>query len=152
MSIRVSLSDIIQGMEFQSDEMKSYLNTQTGKVVTVDDEALYAAEDCDPDGSHEPGELELARAILDGRTYLQLPDRFDIDEYRMMERYAQSVADGAKAEELFVALRGRGAFRYFKDTVRRLGIADDWYAFRDRAFEEIAVEWCEENGISFERG
>ena len=53
---------------------------------------------------------------------------------------------------LFVALRGRGAFRYFKATVRRLGIADDWYAFRDQAFEEIAVAWCEDNGIAFARG
>jgi hypothetical protein len=151
MSVRVSLSDIIQGMEFQSDEMKSYLNIQTGKVVTVDDEALYAAEDGDPEGFHDPDELKVARDILDGKEYLPLPDRFDIDEYRMMERYAQSVADDAKADELFVALRGRGAFRYFKDTVRRLGIADDWYAFRDRAFEQLAVEWCDENGVAFER-
>ena len=152
MSIRVSLSDIVEGMEFQSDEVKPYVNTQTGKVVTVDDEALFAAENGDPDGCNESGELELARDILDGKTYLPLPDRFDIDEYRMMERYAQSVADEAKAQELFVALRGRGTFRYFKDTVRRLGIADDWYAFRDQAFEEIAVAWCEDNGIAFARG
>ena len=29
-------------------------------------------------------------------------------------------------------------------------MADDWYAYRQRAFEEIAVAWLAENGIAYE--
>ncbi len=42
-------------------------------------------------------------------------------------------------------------FRRFKDTLLRHGIADDWYAYRQRAFEEIAVAWLEENGVAYVR-
>ena len=53
------------------------------------------------------------------------------------------------ASQLERALHGRGAFRMFKDTVHRLGLQDAWYAFRDRALREIAIDWCEANGIEW---
>ncbi|MHC4632348.1 MAG: UPF0158 family protein, partial [Planctomycetota bacterium] len=46
--------------------------------------------------------------------------------------------------------KGRGAFRRFNDAIRDYGIADDWYKYRDDALKEIAIEWCEENGIEFD--
>ena len=45
MTIRVKLEDIIQGMEFQSDESTSYLNKNTGEVVTISEEEFGAAKD-----------------------------------------------------------------------------------------------------------
>jgi hypothetical protein len=36
----VKLSDIIEGLEFQSDECFSYLHTTTGEVVSVTTEEL----------------------------------------------------------------------------------------------------------------
>jgi hypothetical protein len=54
-----------------------------------------------------------------------------------MERFARSITAAAVSDELDAALHGRGAFRRFKDAVRRLGIADDWYRFRDAALEEM---------------
>ena len=35
MAVHVKLKDIIEGLEFQSDESFSYLNTPTGEVVSV---------------------------------------------------------------------------------------------------------------------
>jgi len=58
-----------------------------------------------------------------------------------MERFARSLTDAAARDELDAALHGRGAFRRFKDAVQRLGIADEWYRFRDAVFEEIAIEF-----------
>jgi hypothetical protein len=40
MTIHVKLTDIIEGLEFQSDEGSSYVNTATGKVVYCTDEEL----------------------------------------------------------------------------------------------------------------
>ena len=66
-----------------------------------------------------------------------------------MERFAWSLTDAAVSDELKAAVHGRGAFRRFKDIVHRLGIADDWYRFRDGALEEIAVEFLTAHGIEF---
>jgi hypothetical protein len=47
-ALRVQLSDIIEGLEFQSDECFSYLNTTTGEIVSVTTEELRAAEEDAP--------------------------------------------------------------------------------------------------------
>jgi hypothetical protein len=149
--VRVQLKDILEGMEFQSDEVTAFLHRPTGRVIAVSDEAVQAAEE--GAGADEVEEFELAdaRGFLEaGEDYLALPDRFEIDEYRMMERFATGVADPAAQAELGNALRGRGAFRRFKDAVRRLELAEEWYAYRDRGYEDVARAWCEAHGIVVE--
>jgi hypothetical protein len=149
--VRVQLKDILEGMEFQSDEVTAYLHRPAGRVIAVSDEALQPAEE--GAGADEVEELELAdaRGILEaGEDYLALPDRFEIDEYRMMERFAAGVADPAAQAELGDALRGRGAFRRCKDAVRRLELAEEWYAYRDRGYEAVARAWCEAHAIVVE--
>ena len=44
---------------------------------------------------------------------------------------------------------GKGAFRRFKDSVIRLGLDQRWYQWRDEAYKKKAIEWCEENGITY---
>ena len=147
---RVRLSDVVEGMEMQSDEMHSFLHRPTGRIVTVSDEALAAAED-DDDESASPEELADARKILEAESeYLELPDRFEIDEYRMMERFARGIADASARDAVLRAMHGRGAFRYFKDTVHRLGLAKSWYAFRDECYLDVAREWCEANDVAYD--
>jgi hypothetical protein len=46
--LRVKLSDIVEGLEFQSDERFSYLNTTNGEAVSVTTEELRAAEEGQP--------------------------------------------------------------------------------------------------------
>jgi len=80
-----------------------------------------------------------------------LPGKFEIHEWSIMERFARSLTDAAESDELDAALHGRGAFRRFKDAAHRLGIADEWYQFRQTALEEIATEFLEAHGIAFHR-
>ena len=47
-ALRVKLSDLIEGMDFQSDEQSSFLNLTTGEVVSITDEELRAAENNEP--------------------------------------------------------------------------------------------------------
>jgi hypothetical protein len=104
--VPVSLKDILEGMEFQSDELTAYLHRPTGRVLAVSDEALQAAEEgAGAEAGVEEFELADARGILEaGDDYLPLPDRFEIDEYRMMERFTAGVADPAVRAELADAL------------------------------------------------
>jgi hypothetical protein len=154
MAIRVRLQDIIEGMEWQSDETISYLNTRTGEVVTVTAEHLAAAEAGEADveqADWERDAMAVARAIVGSTDYVRLPDRFEIDEYRMMERFANLCVEEGARTQLDLALRGSGAFRRFKDAVSQLGLAKRWYAFRGRGYEEVAIEWCQVHGIDFEQ-
>jgi len=154
MAIQIRLEDIIDGMEWQSDEMTSYLNTRTGEVVTVAAEHMAAAEEGEEDvelADWERDAMVVARAVVESTDYVRLPDRFEINEYHMMERFANSCAEEEARIQLDRALRGSGAFRYFKDTVNQLELAERWYAFRDRGYEEVAIEWCQAHGIDFEQ-
>jgi len=146
-STQVQIDAIVEGMEMQSDDMHSFLHRPSGRVVTVSDDALAAAED-DDDEAVSDEELAEAHQILSAEDeYLALPDRFEIDEYRMMERFARGLR-AAERDATLRSLHGRGAFRYFRDTVHQLGLINAWYAFRDEAYREVARSWCEEHGIA----
>jgi Uncharacterised protein family (UPF0158) len=151
-TLRVKLSDIIEGWEFQSAEQSSFLNLTTGEVIAITDEELRAAENDAPledFPAWQHDAIRIAKDIVETDHYLLLPDRFEINEYRIMERFCLSVDDDDLRDDLCHAIRGRGAFRWFKDRVQAYGIAEDWYRYRDAALREIAVAWCEEHGIPY---
>jgi Uncharacterised protein family (UPF0158) len=66
-----------------------------------------------------------------------------------MERFGLSVDDDDMCNDLCNAIRGRGAFRRFKDRVQAYGIEEAWYQYRDDALREIVIAWCEEHGIVY---
>jgi hypothetical protein len=95
--------------------------------------------------------LPKAQEVLGSEDFIPLPSKFEIHEWSIMERFAQSLTDVAASDELDAAIHGRGAFRRFKDAVHSLGIEDEWYRFRESALEEIAIEFLEEHGIAYQR-
>ena len=152
MTAQVKLKDIIEGLAFLTEEGSSYLNTTTGEVVYVTTEELQAAEEDAPledfpEWQHDA--MRIARDIVETGHYLPLPDRFEMNEYHIMERFCASVEDADIRDDLCDAIRGRGAFRRFKDRIQAYGIAEDWYRYRDNALREIAVAWCEVHGIQY---
>src|SRR5919198_3960687 len=151
-ALRVKLADLIEGMDFQSDEQSAFLNLTTGEVVSITDEELRAAENAEPledfpEWQHDA--IRIAKDIVETDHYLPLPDRFEIHEYSIMERFCLSIDDEDIRDDLCNAIRGRGAFRYFKDRIRAYGIAEEWYRYRDAALREIAIAWCEAHGIQY---
>jgi Uncharacterised protein family (UPF0158) len=152
MAVQVKLKEIIEGLEFLTDEGTSYLNTTTGEVVYVTTEELRAAENDEPledfpDWQHDA--IRIAGEIIETDHDLPLPDRFEINEYQIMERFCLSVAAASLRDDLCDAIRGRGAFRRFKDRVQVYGMAQDWYRYRDEALREIARAWCEAHDIPY---
>jgi hypothetical protein len=149
MAAKVSLARVVEEMDVFGDEWSAYLNRRTGELETLAESDVLAVED----GQGEPEFLEEARIreILDSKDWLALPSKFDIHEYSIMERFCYGVEADEARDELLVAIRGPGAFRMFKDRIHRLCIQDDWYRFRQQAFEEIASDWLEANGIPYTR-
>ena len=154
MAIRAKLDDIIDGMECQSDESSSFLNTKTGEVVLMTDYAMRAAEDDEPLEDLEDWERDLvaiAREILaETDQYISLPTKFDIHEYSVMERFCLSMDRQEIGDILYDLISGSGAFRRFKDAIYKYGVEDEWHSYRDNALKEIAIEWCREHKIEFD--
>ena len=154
MAIRVKMDDIIEGLEFQSDESSSFLNTKTGEVVLINDYEMQAAEDDEliedmPDW--EQDQVRIAREILaETGQYISLPSKFDIDDYSIMERFCMSLDNQKIGDALYDLIGGSGAFRRFKDAIYRYEIEDEWHSYRSDALKEIAIEWCRENNIEIE--
>ncbi len=154
MTLRVKLDDIIEGLEFQSDESSSFLDKTTGKVVLISDYEISAAEDDDPIEDFPDWEQDLvriAKEIIDETgNYIDLPTKFDIHEYSIMEKFCLSLNDDEMSNNLYSVIKGSGAFGRFKNAIHEYDIADDWYKYRNDALKEIAIEWCQEKGIEFD--
>ncbi|WP_010249387.1 UPF0158 family protein [Acetivibrio cellulolyticus] len=152
----VKLKDIIDQMDTMSDEYNVFLDKETGKIFSLSAEEMSIAEESeeDEDFSNYPewqqDELkEALDVIVNWENYVELPSKFDIDEYSIMEEFCDSISNSRMSDALRNAIQGRGAFRKFKDTIQRLNIEDSWYKFKEEAFRKIAVEWCEDNCIEY---
>jgi len=154
MAIRVKLDDIIEGLEFQSDESSWFLNKKTGEVVLINDYEMRAAEEGDPIEDFpdwEQDQVRIAREITaETGQYIPLPSKYEIDEYSIMERFCMSLDNQKISDILCDLISGSGAFRRFKDAIYRYEIEDEWHSYRSDALKEIAIEWCRENNIEIE--
>ena len=154
MAIRVKLDEIIEGLEFQSDESSSFLNKKTGEVVLITDEELNAVEENEPVEDFpdwQQDQVRIAKEIIaETGDYMSLPTKFDIHEYSIMEQFCLSLDDTEMCNIFCDLIRGGGAFRRFKNAIHEYDIADEWYSYRNKALKEIAIEWCRENNIEFE--
>nr|WP_144926369.1 UPF0158 family protein [Paenibacillus bovis] len=151
--MQVKLIDILDGMEMQSEESSAYLNLETGEIVFMSEELLMMAEDreeFDHLSDWQQGEMEIAIDIEENfEKYAQLPTSYDINDYDIMERFCYNVSDDTKRDTLLSVIKGKGAFKRFRDNVERFGLVDEWYAYREEKYKEIAVEFCEKHDVEY---
>src|ERR1039457_438849 len=155
MAFTVQLKDIVEALEMQFDEASSFLDLDTGKVETVSQDLLSEAEESDDDEQPDlpdwqKPEWEIAKRIVSTDRFKSLPTKYDVHEWEIMRDFADWGESGKISEELLRAIHGAGAFRYFKDTLRRRGIEKKWFEFREEALKTIAREWCEDQGVAWE--
>ena len=147
----VSLRDVVEALDLESDELHSCLDPDTGEIVTFNEEEARIAEsgkwDTAPQWMQEY--LPKVKRALEDDRMLELPDRAHIDEWRMMQDFAEEQEQCPCRPELLSAIHGSGAFRHFRDAIQRLGLQDSWYRYRQAAFERVAREWLEGNQIPY---
>ena len=150
----VKLSELIEALEFDSDEFGNWVDLQTGGVARLARSLISAVEEGDEDALEsladwEKEEVEMAKAIVkdSGERFVVAPAKFDFHEYRQMEQFIGTVADAEVAEQLWRAIKGKGAFRYFKNTASRLGLLKPRYQYRDEAMKEFVRDWAEAHQI-----
>lgn len=144
--IIVPLKIICDAIESADDGWNQYLDIEEMEVV--------ALPECSFAGEYDEEEQELADRIEEGWgiRFFGLPSKFDIHEYGIMEEFIWSLPEGKVQDTLERAVRGKGAFRRFKDTLYRFDMEQQWYDFQAEKYQEIAMEWCEENGFGYSGG
>ncbi|KAB8125834.1 hypothetical protein F9U64_21510 [Gracilibacillus oryzae] len=154
MNTKVKIDEILVAMDMQSYDNINLLHINTGNVVHVLREFLTMAEDgesIDDLYDWQQEQMELAYDIIENDdNYLDLPTEFEIHEYSMMEDFCFTIENPAFQNKLLHTIRGKGAFRRFKDKINELDIEQDWYAYRDECYKQIAREFCEKNNLEYE--
>jgi hypothetical protein len=147
----VSLRDVVEALDLQSDELHSCLDPDTGEIITFNEEEMGIAQH--GNWANAPAWMQeqlpkIKRALEDDRI-LELPDRAHIDEWHMMQDFALEEEQCPCRSELESAVHGSGAFHRFGNAVRRLGLEDKWFRYREAEYERVAREWLEENKIPY---
>lgn len=128
-------------MSLAIERVKSALydvDQQTEIVYLPDlDRFVYKSDDEDIDLENYDGEI------------IELPNHYDINNYRMMQDFMEEETTGEIQSWLRNSLIGKGAFRRFRATCERFGITNDWYRYEAKCYEDIAVYWCEQNGLEY---
>lgn len=126
------LSEVVDAMEMGNIEVQHFLNPKALEIalVTPDfgvDEALHG----DPDD------------------WLEIPQVSSREGWKAMEAFAQ-MRPPRQREQLLDAIRGRGAFRRFRDRVYQFGCESEWFAYQRGVMAEQARSWLREEGLAFE--
>ncbi len=154
MNRKLKISELVDAIDMQSEYSSTYFNKNNLKFLYVNDDVRYEA---DSDKSLEEVTewmqeiVEEFRKILDGNdeNYVSIPDKFELHEYRIMEKFCNTIETEQIANQLIQSIKGKGAFRRFKNTLYKLGLEQRWYEYRDEAFRGKAKDWCEFHEIEF---
>lgn len=136
-------------------EGRAYLNRQTGEVVHLNEfESEMDLDELELDSGEELADwqkevLRTNEDIQSSDDYMLLPTSTKIDEYGMLNAYCQLAAPESKRDYLLDQICGAGAFRRFRSAVRRLGLEDEWYEFRDQQYKLVARNWLDEQGLEY---
>jgi Uncharacterised protein family (UPF0158) len=151
MPVVISLRDVVEALDLQSDELSSFLDPDSGEIITFNEEeaSIAQADNWDNAPSWMRESLPKIKRALEDDRMLELPDQVHIDEWRMMQDFADEQADCHLRAKLADAVHGAGAFRLFRRTIAELGIEEIWRNYRNKAMERVARDWLEENNLRY---
>ena len=83
-------------------------------------EAEESGDDEEPDlPTWQKQQWQIANRIVSTDRFRKLPTKFEVHEWAIMQDFSSSVEPDRIREDLLHAIHGAGAFRNFKDTLRR---------------------------------
>lgn len=134
------LEDVLEAIEGASEHTRYYACLETGAIDCWMDECMFGtiAEDgFDPE-------------TAEGK-WAPLPDRYDVDDWGTMRDFANLQDDGLR-NRLMDIIHRRGAYGRFKDECARRGLLQEYYAFKDTHYRDVAIEWLERNHCIWTEG
>lgn len=170
--VRVDMSELDTALNWEMSEWSHYLDLETGKVVGIDDETRRMLERLieemyDEDGNQIISLEELLQQRKDiqdwqkeilleadrvdreyGRRYISVEPDDPYQGYNDMECFIATLDGDDLQDRLWRAIRGRGAFRRFKDLIaRHPQVEAQWYAYQDAQAKERLLRWLDDHDI-----
>ncbi len=168
---KVSYTDLELAFTAPSSDYVNLLDTRTGEVLSykseIEDKSLTGGDLSDLP-KWQQGEIAAARRVLracgellepgDEADQVSEPSRYvEIlrietgEAYQAMEDFAETVSDSHLRDLLDVALRGKGAFRRFKDVLLNYPAERErWFRFEEQRQREAIEEWARRQGVEID--
>jgi hypothetical protein len=169
--LQIDWPELEMAFETQSWEINFFLDTETGRVLTVTEEANRQLEQI-VEGNYDqdaPDDFDLEAALaqtdlLDwqkeevrnadlveteyGSRIVAIPERTSYEAYDEMQDFISTIQDDGLYNRLRDATQGRGAFGRFKGILSQHPAEEQrWYAFRDNRLQQQILDWLAEEGI-----
>jgi hypothetical protein len=163
--VNVDLDELAIALDTDFSELHQYLDLETGRIIPIMQEISWELEEIyeeiydedgnrvvtledylqrrdDPDWQKEMM-LEADRVEQGyGTRYIRVERDDPYGDYRDMERFIGTVEDARLQERLWNAIRGRGAFRRFKDLLaRHPQVEEAWFEFKDARLQKRVANW-----------
>lgn len=126
-SIETLRHEIADAMQMRFSDSRPLLNLTTQEVGEWID-PMICGEDC--------------KWPNDGDKVIEIEVPSSHEAFETMEKFANSQSDTI-ARKLWLALDGKHPFARFKNTVKLLGIQEEWYAFQNKWYEDKAESWLQ---------
>jgi hypothetical protein len=139
MAMPVSLARLLSALQFAAPGAGVCVDTVMGEVI----EAIETPRVIDQSSDRS--------APLDSS---QDSERFqtislDFDEREIAKRFCETIADRDNRRRLETALMSAQPLESFENALYRVGIAHQWFPFRERQLGDLAKAWLETAGIPF---
>ncbi len=172
--LRIDLGDLGFAFDGGPGEAASYLDVETGEVLWVSTEVRQELERIDEEidadlVDNEPRQAAIAAAaagrglpdwmvdeLLEadrveagfGSRFIRIPPAESRAGYEDMEEFISTVGNERLQEQLWIAIRGRGAFRRFKDVLADHPTERErWFTFKDERVRGRVLAWLAKEGI-----
>lgn len=133
----VNLNAIIEAFELDYEFMTFYVNLQTGEIVSLTEEEDFSGKDENSDENTIP------------EHYLPLPDKWEINQYGIMEDFCYTIKVDEIHNSLISAIQGKGAFTKFFSAVKFYKIEQSWNTYYKERLKDIAIQFCRDNDLFY---
>jgi len=128
----IALSKLVSALQFAAPGVGVRVDTMTGEIVEgVEPKAATA-----PHASSEPATRYRTIGV-------------EFDELEWAKRFCETVRDSSDRRRIETALSGSRPMESFENAIFRLGVAHEWFPFRERQVGEAAKAWLEAQRIPF---
>ena len=166
--LAIKMNDLELAWESHAIEPEdAYLDLETGAVVVIPPEVSSELERLEEDSgeSATPEALVAASRLPDwerelipdalrveegfGTRFIRIPHDESRDAYDDMVAFIETGRNGRLQERLSDAIRGRGAFRRFKDELTwNPAERERWFVFQAARVHQRILDWLAEEGIA----
>ncbi|PWN05445.1 UPF0158 family protein [Rhodohalobacter mucosus] len=155
MALPVYIFDVVDEIDQQSELVTGFINRKTGELTILTTDDYYALKHLDEGGAldelpaWQQEIIPKLQEVSESDDFIQLPSPYEIDEYRIMQRFIWSLEDDKIRQELENLIQGSGAFRRFRDAIDRYDVRNDWWNYKKNAIKRIAVDFLDSEGITW---